>query len=271
MKKGNKMLALMLSFALAFSSLIALGIQDTSAASSSKVYVVTKLVFYDYDADNEDFDLSKTVLSYKYDKNGLIKTSSMKMDNGNIKVKTTYAYGKKSQLKNSKSNYYYLGMKISKASKSFTMNGKGYLKKAKSYGDNGKLTGTTKYTRNKKGRITKERVYNSKGKLTETRKYAYNGDGNVATRKTYNAKGRLTSTLLYEYVQDKCICTEYDGKGNVKTKSYMYEKNGNPVKTEVYDADGELSQKLTYSYKLTKTTKKKRVNAQQNAIADIGI
>ena len=273
MNKMRKCFALILVFCLTFCSMVTMGGQSSDAASKKTVYVMTKMVFHDYDPDDDEgFDMSKATFSWTYDKNGLLKSWKMVTDNGNIKVKSSVKYGKSSHLKSNRLSMYYKGQDLCQHfSRKFTVNKKGYVTKIKTYNEKGKLSGYTKYFWNKKYKKTKEMIYSSKGKLKEKIKYSYYSNGKMKEAKTYSASDKLESRLKYEYNGSKVTITEYDDDGEVEAKTIAKMKNGNIVSMKEYDENGELEYSTKFTYKKVKTSKKRIVQGQQEVITEVGL
>ena len=166
MKRISRVISLLVVFCLTFCSFFIIGVQKPEAASGKTVYVMTRLVVKDYDSNDEnDSDLTYIC---SYDKKGLLKSSTMKTDDGKIKLKSTFKYGKGSKLKSCKTKSYYKGKNLNiDTSKKFTVNSKGFVTKIRSYNEKGKINASAKYTWNKNGILTRSRFYSEKGKLTE--------------------------------------------------------------------------------------------------------
>ena len=147
MHKIRKCFALILAFCLTFCSAVTFGGQSSEAASKKTVYVMTKMIFHDYDEDDDDeFDTSKATFSWTYDKNGLLKSWKMVTDKGKIIVKSSVKYGKSSHLKSNRLSMYYKGADLCQHfSRKFTVNKNGCVTKIKIYNEKGKLSGYTKY------------------------------------------------------------------------------------------------------------------------------
>ena len=272
MKEIKRYIALMLVFCLTFCCFVTLGAQDSEAASAKTAYVVTKIVVNDYDADDdEEFDTSKIVYSCSYFKNGLMKSTVLKSDNGKLKLKTSFCYNK-NKIKKSKAKIYYKGQNInSDTKKTYTVNSKGMITKIKSYNEKGKLDDMMKYTWNKKGKVTSEKDYSSSGKLEEKKKYTYSSNGKIKSAKEYSANGKLEDTYKYSYKGNKQTITEYDSDGSVDSKTVVTFKNGNIMSIKKYDEDGRLENKATFTYKKIKTAKKKYVKGQQAILAGLNL
>ena len=273
MKGIRRYIALTLVFCMTFCSFLTFGSQRSDAASAKTVYVMTKIVINDYDPDeDEGFDTSKIVYTCAYDKKGLIKTGTVKTDNGNIKMKTSYNYRKGNKLKNSKTKTFYKGKNVNAdTSKTFTVNSKGFVTKIKSYNEKKKVDGIFKYKWNKKGKVTSIQEYSSGGKLKETTKYTYSSDGKISNVKEYSPSGKVDDVLNYSYAGNQITIAELDDDGSIDTKTIVTLKNGNIMKMEEYDEDGKLDKKAVFTYKKVKTTKKNYVNAQQALITEFSL
>lgn len=277
--RNHRIVALLIAFFFSFNCLVLTGIQDSYAASKSKVYVLTKMDVENYEDEYEDeyeedsfIDTSNVVFSVSYDKNGLAKTGTLSTDGGDLKQKTKIAYKSKFKLKSCKMTTSYLGMKVSSTSKKFTVNSKGIVTKYKVYNEKGKLADVYKLTWNKNNRVTKERKYSAKGKLRETTIYLYNPDGTRNDTKVYSAEGNLESRMTYEYKEDMYIVHEYDSEGKqISTTFIKCDENGNRISQDEYDTDGNLITSAKFTYKLVNTTKEKAVKGQQEILEDIAI
>ena len=271
MKRINRVISFLVVFCLTFCSFFILGAQKPEAASGKTVYVMTRLVINDYDPDDdESIDMSKATYTCSYDKKGLLKSSTMKTDDGKIKLKSTFKYGKSSGLKSCKTKSYYKGKNLNvDTSKKFTVNSKGFVTKIKSYNEKGKVNASAKYTWNKKGILTRSRFYSEKGKLTETIKYTLNSDGSIKEEKHFKASGKLDERIVYETSGNVQTITEYDDDGDIDSKVIATFKNGRMITMKEYDDDGKLKASAKFTYKKVKTTKKNHVKSQQSLITKL--
>ena len=230
MRHLKKVLPLLLALTLVLS----LPVFSSAASGKKTVYVVTKIVSTNYDLE---VDSAKTVTTFTYTKNGLLKKSVAKESGGTYSVTTTYQYGKKSRLKGYKYALYDRGKKLYGFKEKFTLNKKGYVTKIKSYRDDGDYSSTAKVKYNKKNKCTQYLDYDDEGDLSSKTKYTYKGK--KCTAKRYNSNGRHMYTTVYTY------------------------KNGRVISEKTYSPKGKLLSESKYTYKKVKTTKKAIVKVQQ--------
>ena len=268
MKRISRVISLLVVFCLTFCSFFILGAQKPEAASGKTVYVMTRLVVKDYDSNDEnDSDLTYIC---SYDKKGLLKSSTIKTDDGKIKLKSTFKYGKSSGLKSCKTKSYYKGKNLNiDTSKKFTVNSKGFVTKIRSYNEKGKINASAKYTWNKNGILTRSRFYSEKGKLTETVKYTSNPDGSVREEKHYKASGKLDERIVYGNSGNTRTIIDYNGDGVIESKVIATFKNGRMITMKEYGDDGKLKASAKFTYKKVRTTKKNQVKSQQSLITKL--
>ncbi len=270
----KRILTTVLTIVLSFAVCVSFSM-PASAASKKVVYVlktvkVTKV--------NEDEDGLFTY-SFKYNKNGLLKSAKVKNDDGaDYRISCKPTYNKKSLISSMKGSLQ--TTKKSTFKNKYKYNKKGYLSKVKIYNNKGKKTGSYKYTWTKKGKIKTEAWYSKKGSLIWKNVYSYDASDNltgivrydgvykdsVTAVKSSGATDVLTTSSESGKLISESVNTYYtSGKKSGKIKSAVIYR-GVEDDWEPGKIVKEKYQTLTFKYKKVKTKKHKLVNKQQTRI-----
>lgn len=205
-------------------------------------------------------DFCKTQVTYTYDPNGNVSSSTLA--SGTSLIVTNYKYDKNNQLTNisggnSSTNFTYsendkvVGINNKNGTNTFlNHDGAGQLTSVITQDANGSLISSYDYTFNEKGNIIKEKAkegtkqffYDKKEQLTkevlqngDIYEYSYDAAGNRISKKTI--KGTDVSSINYTYdaanqlVSINGNATMHDNNGNL---------SGDGKKTYIYDAEDRL-------------------------------